>query len=136
MNLKYLLNSAPRLLVASAVAEVAERCGDNPFLLDMEYVVPNAPLPPVRPLANGVPDHTVRTPVVGEIIMVHLPLIISGPGSLLSPSALTGANTSNYHPCVVVSSSIGLTRRFPPRWSAPQARASEILETRSEALPS
>jgi len=67
---------------------------------------PSRPVPPVRPIVHGVLDRSVRTPIFGEIIMVRLPVLVSGPGSIVSPSAITGANTTNYHPCIVVSSNI------------------------------
>lgn len=70
----------------------------------MAHPTPNRPLPPVRLLTHAVSSLTVRHPASGEIIMLRLPLQILGPGSFISPSAITGSTNNNYHPCIVLKS--------------------------------
>jgi len=70
----------------------------------MAHPTPNRPLPPVRLLTHGVSSLTVRHLASGEIIMLRLPLQILGPGSFISPSAITGSTNNNYHPCIVLKS--------------------------------
>jgi len=63
----------------------------------------------VRPIAHWVSEYTVHAPAIGEIIMVCLPPQVAGSGSLTSPSAISDAYRTNYHPYIVVRSTIGVT---------------------------
>ena len=57
---------------------------------------------PLRPFnSNGARDPSNRPPSVGEPILVRLPHNMPGASSVISGSALSGANSTSYHPCIV-----------------------------------
>ena len=56
----------------------------------------------LRPFdSNGARDPSNRFPYVGELIFVRLPHNVPGASSAISSSALSGANGTNYHLCLV-----------------------------------
>lgn len=61
------------------------------------------PSPPQRPVRHdGSRDFNVRLPDINEAIMVRLPFEVTlGPPSIISTTAVTNANGSNYDLCFV-----------------------------------
>ena len=65
--------------------------------------MPGVPTP-LHPFdSNSMREPSIRFPYVDELISVLLPHNIPGASSAISSSALSGANNTNYHPCLVCS---------------------------------